>query len=194
MAKMINSQQEGQTPIDDLSGLKLKIATREQLDIAEYENNIKADKKYLLKKLTAKYAPFTYKWLLQVHKDMFGEVWDWAGIIRNSEKSVGVPVVKIPFELQRILFDFHTWEKEKMPMIEMVTRLHHRLVQVHPFENGNGRWARMIANICLHKKRLPIIEWPKDKVIRPKYLAALKAADHGDYEQILKFHNEYWKE
>ena len=83
-----------------------------------------------------------------------------------------------------------------MPLPEIASRIHHRLVSVHPFENGNGRWARLVANLYLHQKRQPLVEWPQDKklireVFKPAYLSALKSADYGDYGQLLKLHHEF---
>lgn len=54
----------------------------------------------------------------------------------------------------------------------------------------------MIADIYLHKVGLPVMKWPIDKsfvekVFRPRYLAALKAADDSDYGPLLKLHREY---
>lgn len=193
---LTRSQGEGQTPIEDLSGLLLDIKTQKELNDAESKNNSAAHAKYLLfMKPSSKFNPFTYPALLEIHKDMFGEVWSWAGTKRVSEKNLGVPVHQIGSEIQRLLFDFHQWEEKKMPPFEVAARLHHRLVQIHPFENGNGRWARLAANIYLHRKGWPVIEWPKDQkfvkeIFKPKYLSALKDADRGDYKPLTRLHQE----
>ena len=188
MAKAL-SHQEGQTPIDDLSGLCIPITKRGELDIAEYKNNIKAAKKYLLKKLTDKNAPFTPDFFNRVHRDMFEEVWSWAGKARRTGKSVGVEAYKIGFEMNRLIHDIGIWEKQKKPVREIAARIHHRLAWIHPYENGNGRFARMITNIYLHKRNKLAIAWPKDQDhFRRRYLDALKKADSGDFESILKLH------
>ena len=197
MARAIKAYEEGQTPIDDLSELRLKIKTQTELDAAEYENNLKARQKYLFKKVTPKYAPFAYPWFLRVHKDMFGDVWSWAGKPRKSEKNVGVKPYQILPEITNLVSDLRHWEKEGMEIVEIVARLHHRTVAIHPFENGNGRFARMIIDIYLHKKGLKAIVWPTDrdyvrKVFRPRYLSTLKAADKGDYAEFIKLHSEHF--
>ncbi len=130
---------------------------------------------------------------------MFGEVWFWAGEKRKTEKNLGVPPAKIGSEIDRLLYDLHQWEKKKIEPFEIAVRLQHRLVEIHPCENGNGRLARLVSNIYLNQKRLAIVEWPRDeKVIKetfkPKYLAALKKADHGDYEDLLALHREHWNQ
>lgn len=190
MAKLLRNR-EGQTPIDDLSGLRIQITKRNELDIAEYQNNLKASKKYLLKKLTNRNAPFKPDFFNQVHIDMFGDVWEWAGKARRTGKSVGVEAYKIGSEINRLIHDIEGWEKENKPVLEIAARIHHRLAWIHPYENGNGRFARMIANIYLHKKAKPVLVWPQDKDnFRRKYLEALQKADSGDFEPIIKLHEE----
>lgn len=197
MAKNLTpSKGEGETPLDDLSGLKADITKRGELDTLEFQNNLKAYQKYFLKPLSLTRI-FTHRGLLRIHQEMFGEVWSWAGEKRKSGKNLGPPPAKVGFEINRLLFDFHRWEKSKIEPIEIAARLHQRLVWIHPFENGNGRWARMAANLYLHGKGLPLIQWPTDqefvkKVFKPAYLSALRAADGGDHGPLLKLHQQYW--
>ena len=189
--------EEGQTPIDDLSGLLIKAKNRQELNDLENKNNYKAYTKYILfMKPASKFNPLTYESLCQIHKDMFGEVWDWAGIPRKKgRKNIGVEGVKVGYEINRLLFDFHKWEEKKIPPSETGVRLHYRLVWIHPFENGNGRWGRLITNIYLHRKGLQLLIWPQDEkqiktVFKPRYISALKSADEGDFGALKKIHEE----
>lgn len=195
MADDIKSDhEEGQTPLDDISGLLVGVKSRQALNDLEFKNNSTAARKYLLKRLTNKSAPFTYQWLQKIHKDMFGKVWRWAGVPRKSDLNIGVAKEKIGAEIHKLFYDLGQWELQKEPPIEIAARIHHRLAFIHPFPNGNGRWARMVANLYLHKQRLPIVRWPEDqKIFRPQYLKALKAADNGDYKPFLRLHEEYWQ-
>lgn len=195
---IIHFNEEGQTPLDDISGLLVKVKTRQELNDLEFKNSNKAYKKYFLQKLSKKSAPFTYEWLKQVHQEMFGEVWRWAGIPRDVDLNRGVPKEKIGAEIHKLLYDLNQWESQSVQPLEIAVKIHHRLALIHPFNNGNGRWARMISNLYLHQKRLHVFQWPNDPVFiknnfRPKYLEALKKADRGDYGQLLKLHEEYWK-
>lgn len=193
---LIGPQGAGQTPIDDLSGLLVDIKTRQELNDLEAENNNKAYSKYLLfMKPDSKLNPFTYESFIQIHKDMFGEVWDWAGEKRKTEKNLGVPPARIGSEIHRFLYDFNKWNEEGMSSSEIAARIHQRLAHIHPFENGNGRWARLVTNIYLHRKGISLIKWPADqdfirKVFKQKYLSALKTADNGDYGLLSKIHAE----
>ena len=151
--------EEGQTPIDDLSGLQVKAKNKRELNDLENKNNYKAYTKYILfMKHGSKSNLFTHESLCQIHKDMFGEVWDWAGTPRKKgKKNIGVDGTKVGYEINRFLFDFHQWEKKEVSFFEVGAMLHHRLVWIHPFENGNGRWGRLITNIYLHRKELPLL-------------------------------------
>ena len=189
---------EGQTPIDDLSGLLVKAKNRQELNDLENRNNYKAYTQYLLfMKPAGKFNPFTYESLCRIHKDMFGEVWDWAGIPRKKgRKNIGAEGAKVGYEMNRFLFDFRQWEEKNTPPSEVGILSHHRLVWIHPFENGNGRWGRLVTNIYLHRKGLPLLSWPQDEkqvktVFKPRYLSALKSADQGKFGPLRKIHEEY---
>ncbi len=193
--------EDGETALDDLSGLLANVKNREALNNLEAQNNAKAYAAHLLfsSKQSKSSNLLSTAALCGIHKDMFGEVWAWAGEIKKGgQKNIGVPVIKIVPELHRLDFDFHKWQEEKMPVSEIAVRVHHRLVWIHPFENGNGRWARLVTNIYLRREDSPLIEWPSDpKLIRelfkPRYLAALKKADAGDYKLLTELHKEYTK-
>jgi Fic family protein len=81
-------------------------------------------------------------------------------------------------------------------LIERAARLHHRAVQIHPFQNGNGRWSRMLANIMLKQDGSEPTLWPEQtvgtaSVIRDEYLAAIRAADNHDYETLIRLHRRF---
>ena len=82
----------GETPIDDISGLTIPgITTRRELNRFEAENIKQAVLKYLAKKPGRRSAPFDLSWSQKLHHEMFGKVWKWAGEIRRSGKTIGVP-------------------------------------------------------------------------------------------------------
>jgi Fic family protein len=62
--------------------------------------------------------------------------------------------------------------------------------------NGNGRWSRLLANIWLKLNKQPLTLWPEDaigatSVIRDEYLAAVRAADGGNYASLIELHRQY---
>lgn len=84
---------------------------------------------------------------------MFGDVWRWAGSFRKRETNIGSPPHEIELRLQNLLDHLKAWQVSEMSLIEQAVVLHHLAVQIHPFPNGNGRWARMVANILVETPR-----------------------------------------
>jgi len=80
----------GETPIDP-SGLRDKtIKTRLQLNEAEGRNIAEAVYNYLIGTPTSDMAPFNFAWALKLHQEMFGKVWEWAGMPRKIDLNLGV--------------------------------------------------------------------------------------------------------
>ncbi len=187
----------GETPID-ISDLKVKgISNRAQLSVVEAENIRKVIVKYLSKRPTRKMAPFDLSWFKRLHKQMFGDVWRWAGRIRREDLNIGVRWSLIETSLQELADDLAYWERDGTNVLERATRLHYRAVFIHPFQNGNGRWARMLANILLKRNDGSVTEWPDPELgdaassIRGEYLTALQAADHGEIEPLMALHQRF---
>ncbi len=187
-----------ETPIDDLSGLKAPdVRDRIRLNEVEAENIRKAMVQYLGEKPTAKRAPFTLAWCKQLHEEMFGEVWDWAGQCRQTDvTNFGSKPFVIEQDLQALLDDLRAWESSSMSLMEQAARLHHRAVSIHPFKNGNGRWARMLANVWLLQHSERVIFWPEETIGsmstgRNAYLRALKRADDGDIGALVSYQDRH---
>lgn len=183
----------GETPIDDLSGLKDKsITTRAQLAVAEAENILTATVEYLAAPPSKQEAPFDLQWAKKLHAEMFAEVWDWGGKIRQTELNIGVPAHTVETSLVELLDDLTVWKETDMPLIEQAARLHHRAVLIHPFPNGNGRWSRMLADIWLLQHGNKPIPWPADldgqSPIRDEYLKALREADGHNLEPLMELY------
>jgi len=183
------------TYIDDISGLKLdtsKQYTMQEIYLYEAKNITRATLKYLSATPDKKIAPFTYEWLTTLHKEMFGNVWDWAGKTRQAELSIGVKAYLVSIEIKNLVDDLEFWNKNKtFDVIEIASRIHHRAVQIHPFLNGNGRWSRMLANIYLKQNGLKPTRWnenllSKENLHRDDYIKALKKADNGDYSELIE--------
>jgi Fic-DOC domain mobile mystery protein B len=195
----LSDTMDGATPIDDISGLRMKsIRTQAQLNEAEFFNILKAAEKYLAGRPSKRLAPFTLQWVKKLHRDMFGDVWTWAGTIRNVELNHGwcARAYQIEEQLQNMLADLAVWQTAEPP-IEQAARLHHRAVVIHPFLNGNGRWARMLANIWLRQRDAGLVKWPEQtlaavSVIRDQYLRVIRHADNGDYAEWIELHKAYW--
>jgi Fic-DOC domain mobile mystery protein B len=185
---------EGATPLDrfESEGLKLPhITNRGQLNQWEQENILEAQEKYFNRK---RQDILSERFLLHLHKNMFGNVWKWAGKYRTSEKNIGVPHWDIPVKLRGLCEDAKHWIASAAdPPDEIAARFHHRLVFIHPFANGNGRHARMAADLLLtFVLKRPRFTWGQSDLLeaggaRRLYLEALRAADCRDYSLLLRF-------
>jgi Fic-DOC domain mobile mystery protein B len=140
---------DGATPLDpnELAGLKFKhITTRQELDELE-QANILTGLRWLARH---RGDVLTDDFAVTLHKRLFGEVWDWAGTFRKTGKNIGIEPIHIPVELRMLMDNARYWADHKTYLAsEAAVRFHHRLVQIHPFPNGNGRHARIMADSVL---------------------------------------------
>ncbi len=185
---------EDATPLvhEEMEGLLLThITTRAELDRWEMDNiNQALQWTDQLKHKNILNEDF----ICLLHKRMFGNVWKWAGKFRRTNKNIGIPWVEVAVELKVLCDDATAWlEYNTHTPDEFATRFHHRLVYIHPFANGNGRHARLLADIILEKlfKTSPFT-WGNDALTkqgesRSTYIKALKAADNHDYSLLLNF-------
>jgi len=186
---------KGATPLDpdEMEGLKFKhVTTRSELDHLE-QANIQNGLVWLSRSREKDILREAF--VCKLHERLFGEVWRWAGSFRRSGKNIGVDPVAISVELRVLLDDMRYWvEDDTYPEMEAVIRFHHRLVFIHPFPNGNGRLSRIMTDAVLQKifGREPI-DWSGGHDLqamnerRSEYIAALGAADRGDYDPLFRF-------
>ncbi|MEQ8693931.1 MAG: mobile mystery protein B [Gammaproteobacteria bacterium] len=133
------------------------------------------------------------EFLRQLHKRLFGDVWAWAGEFRRTERNIGIEPVRIPVELRTAFDDARYWiEHETFPPDEIAVRLHHRLVAIHPFPNGNGRTTRLMGDLVAARLGQEPFTWGRQNLTdvseaRARYVAALRAADNHDIGPLLEF-------
>ncbi|MDO9558003.1 MAG: mobile mystery protein B [Coriobacteriia bacterium] len=179
---------DGATPLgpDELVGLiPTWVSSRGELNAVEQENIIEA-----------MYWAFGQEWALesllsdesirQLHRRMFHDVWEWAGEYRLRETSIGVAPSQIAVQLRNLLADARARiESAKDPVDaadEIAVWFHHRLVQIHPFLNGNGRHARLAADLLVVALGGKRFTWGGADLsgagdARSEYLGALRKAD-----------------
>ncbi|MDD4607298.1 MAG: Fic family protein [Patescibacteria group bacterium] len=115
---------------------------------------------------------------------------EWAGKYRNSNVVIGGAKHTPPDALQvpqkmRGLINWLNSQKGKTNIIELVALLHHKLVHIHPFFDGNGRTARLTMNLLLMQSGYPLVIILKND--RKKYYDVLDKADSGRFEPLVKF-------
>lgn len=188
------AQPEDATPLtpEEREGLKQTwITTRDDLNEAEQANIEEAAA------WTAKLGGrelLTEEFVFDLHKRMFGDVWTWAGTRRNTGKNIGVDPTQIYIRLSTLLADARFWIQQSVyGRDEIAVRLHHGLVFIHPFPNGNGRHARLMADLLIAQLCAEPFTWGGGETLqdidelRDQYIHALKRADDHDFDELLTF-------
>jgi Fic-DOC domain mobile mystery protein B len=192
-------QPDGATPLttEDVEGLKPSwVSTQAELNQAEAENILRGR----LWATRARRPPFWYlrdAGLKDLHQRMFGDVWAWAGQLRQRETNIGLDPHQIPVAVRDLCEDtaaqIGSGSKLAYPADELAVRFHHRLVLIHPFRNGNGRHARLATDLLVADLGAEPFTWggaeltaPTD--LRTDYLTALHHADTTlDFTPLIEF-------
>jgi fido (protein-threonine AMPylation protein) len=128
---------------------------------------------------------------------MLGDVWGWAGRLRRTVLTIGIDPAQVEPALYDMVVSLQVQRlTDSYPLIDQATWLHYRAVQIHPFQNGNGRWARLLSNIWLKQRGGPIVKWPEETVgavspIRDEYLEAIRRADQFDLGPLTELHRRF---
>ena len=179
--KLTDEEREGLIP--SYITLRSELNEAEQANILEAEEWAFARKRDLLEE----------KSLNNLHKRMYGNVWRWAGRYRTSGKNIGIDAYRIPTELRQLLDDCHYWiENGTYEPDEIAVRFHHRIVSIHCYPNGNGRHARLAADLLLKSMGQERFSWGGKNLVdvgetRGRYIAALQTADEHDIGPLLEF-------
>jgi Fic-DOC domain mobile mystery protein B len=190
----IAATNDGNTPLspEELAGLIPNLATKEELNEWERENILQA-REWAIADRTTPVGMASDEYVRKLHGRMFDQTWKWAGEYRCTEKNIGVSIHEIRDRLMGLLGDVRYWiENNAYSPDEMAVRFHHRLVFVHPFPNGNGRLARLIADVLAMKLGRPAFTWGSANLIkegeaRTRYLEAIRGADDGNIQPLLDF-------
>jgi Fic-DOC domain mobile mystery protein B len=183
----------GATPIDldEAAGLIPGHLTL-QRELNEYEEaNILEATEWLFARRRG--DPLDERFIHTVHRRMFNQTWRWAGKARRTDKNLGVSWFEIPVRLRQMLGDVRAQiDHRAYSSVEIAARYHHRLVAIYVFPNGNGRHARLMADLLLTELADQRFEWGRGSLVtatelRARYIAALQAADAGDCRLLLAF-------
>lgn len=186
----------GQTPLDEeeKEGLKIKSITS-QGELDEFEQlNIEKAVEWTIHSNLKPDRILTEKFVKDLHKKMYNDVWKWAGKFRTSNKNIGIEWIQIGIELKKLLDDTKYWlENSTFSQEEIAIRFKHRIVAIHCFPNGNGRHSRMMADIIMDSIfRKEIFSWHKSNMVkaddtRKEYIDALRKADNGNINPLIEF-------
>jgi Fic-DOC domain mobile mystery protein B len=185
---------DGNTPLspEELAHLIPNLATKEDLNEWERENILHA-REWAIEDRSSAAEVVSDDYARKLHSKMFDQTWKWAGHYRATEKNLGIPVHQIRESLGVLFGDVRYWiENGTYSPDAIAVRFHHRLVAIHPFPNGNGRHARLIADVLALKLGHPTFTWGSTDLVTPgeartRYLEAIRAADNGDIQPLLTF-------
>lgn len=185
----------GATPLDpdEAAGLvPAHITTQADLNAWEQANIVLGDRWAARQK---RRELLTEGFVRDLHRQMFDRTWQWAGTFRQSNKNIGVDWTQVAVKLRDLLdntryqIENHVFNED-----EVVVRFHHQLVLIHAFANGNGRHARLMADLLIMRLGRPRLTWGGASAsftavgaIREKYLVALRAADQGPLDELIEF-------
>jgi len=186
---------DGNTPLspEEQDALIPNLATKEELNEWERQNILEAYTWALNPKSIRRRDHLTEAYVRALHLRMFDQTWKWAGTYRTTEKNIGIPHYQIRDSLAALLEDVRYWlDRQTFEPDEISIRFHHRLVSIHPFANGNGRHARLIADALIKKQGRPVFSWGSADIVRigdlrRSYIDALRAADRNDIQPLLTF-------
>jgi Fic-DOC domain mobile mystery protein B len=185
----------GATPLDPDEAAALvpvHITTQADLNAWEQANIVLGDRWATRQK---KRELLDEGFVRDLHRQMFDRTWKWAGTFRQSNKNIGVDWPQLSVKLRDLLdntryqIENHVFNED-----EMAVRFHHQLVLIHAFPNGNGRHARLMADLLITRLGRPRLTWggasssitPPGE-IRDRYLVALRSADQGQINGLIEF-------
>jgi Fic family protein len=136
----------------------------------------------------AKDGQFTERTLLNIHNLILKGIRDRdAGsyrrqpvfILQSDGKRYEFPDVYLLNKLVEDYFIFYNENKDTMHPVEMAAHLHQRLVNIHPFIDGNGRTSRLVMNLYLLQQGYPITIIDSEMAKRQEYYRIL-----GEYQSV----------
>lgn len=188
----------GATPLDpdEMGGLLINsISTQAELNSAEQESILNSSQ-WIFGKIHKNVL--TDSFFRELHRKMFGSVWKWAGEYRKSNKNIGIDWPQVSVEVKKICEDARYWTDNNTYLPnELGARFHHKVVWIHPFANGNGRFSRVLTDLLMRSNGHDEFSWGQklgevddfvqDTQLRKEYIAALREADQKSFGRLVRF-------
>ncbi len=179
------------TPAEEAGLIPSHITTRGELNELEQANILEATSWLFTRRAIKNVSETTF--LKELHRRLFGQVWRWAGQYRKEDRNIGVHWPQISYEVEKLCAEVSYWiENRTYSAEEIAVRFHHKLVWIHCFPNGNGRHARLAADLLVVQLQGERFTWgstsldnPSD--VRSRYIESLRNADEHDYDALLRF-------
>lgn len=179
---------------DELLPNLLGLVTQEEIGLSEFEGFLKAEI-LLTEELTSR-TKFNVKYILNIHKLALEHLYAFAGKYRDVNLSKGgfpfaaakfLPQTMSDFE-NEILSGLPNKYQNKEDLISDIAVVHGELLFIHPFREGNGRTARVLANLMSRKAGYRSLQFDKvDKAVFEKYVLAVQKSADKDYSKMIEF-------
>ncbi len=188
---------DGSTPLDhdQILGIRFShLTTMGELDELE-DLNIQKGLEWLNRQKDPNYL--STEFICKLHEKLFGDVWKWAGKFRTAEVNISKHrSYDVGPQLKDFFEDAKLWiQLGKMSWDEISAEMHHRLVTIHPFPNGNGRTTRIFTEFVQKRNNQPVTSWmaslgKNPQLRRDHYIKALRSADKGNFDLLIEFMRE----
>jgi Protein involved in cell division len=169
----------------------LNLDNKEDIEKAEFEGFLYAEL-LLTEKLTPQ-TKFNLKYIQQIHKLALEELYSFGGKYRTVNMSKGgflfpsaqfIPQNMITFE-KEILNKLPNRYNDDEKLIDDVAKVHGELLFIHPFREGNGRTARVLANLMVRKQGRNGLHFERiDERIFPQYVNAVQMVAERNYKPM----------
>lgn len=137
---------------------------------------------------------FTAADVCRLHRQWFGKIYPWAGEYRHVNIGKGGFAFAMAAQVPRLMDEFgrkvlavyspcEFADRDKV--IEALAVTHCELVLIHPFRDGNGRVARLLASLMALQAGLPLLDFSGiEGRKRQAYFAAVQASMSRNYESM----------
>jgi len=143
---------------------------------------------------------FTAADICYMHHSWLGSIYEWAGHYRNvtmikDNFPFATPslIPKLMDEFEREILRWYTPCNfdSRYDVVRALAVVHTELLLIHPFREGNGRIARLLAIIMALQAKLPFLDFSdlKDQK-KDEYFAAVRAGLERDYKSMEKIFND----
>ena len=168
----------------------LGVKSQRQMDRVEQREQLRS-----LDELLSMYGPghrFTAADIRKIHKLWFGPIYGWADRYRQVNLKKGNLMFAAANQIPRLMT-----ELEKGPLrqftpcrsglqtmvVQALAVVHVELIVIHPFRDGNGRVARLLANLMAAQADLPLLDFSGlTGRNRRRYFAAIRSGMGRDYK------------
>lgn len=136
---------------------------------------------------------FTAADVKKIHKVFLGRIYAWAGSYRNVNLTKGGFPFAPAREIHPLMAEFSDnilsrytpcIFKDKEKVIDAIGIVHSELLLIHPFREGNGRLARLLADLMALQAGLPALDWFIKDGLKQSYYQAIQSGLSKDYEPI----------